>query len=69
MANFFLCGGCRDPSQGEALMTKLRASGVSTGSVDFLPLDLASFESVRTFASNLIAMKLQINILINNGNK
>jgi len=36
-------------------------------SVDFIPLDLSSLQSVKQFAEDFLARDLKLNILINNG--
>jgi NAD(P)-dependent dehydrogenase (short-subunit alcohol dehydrogenase family) len=51
----------------DKLLVKIRAEGISSGSIRAFPLNLTSLKSVREFAAQVLAEKIPINILINNG--
>ncbi|XP_044272559.1 retinol dehydrogenase 11-like [Tribolium madens] len=57
--------GCLDKNEGEE--TKLKIIN-ETGNMNIIvkPLDMASFDSVRTFAKDVIASEDHLNILVNN---
>jgi NAD(P)-dependent dehydrogenase (short-subunit alcohol dehydrogenase family) len=56
---------CRRPAEGEAVRAHLRAAGIR-GTVEVLPLDLASLASVRAFATALLARHPALQGLVNN---
>jgi NAD(P)-dependent dehydrogenase (short-subunit alcohol dehydrogenase family) len=56
---------CRDMQKGEAALAKLR-SRVPGAIAEVAHLDLASLESVRTFAESELALGLPLDLLINN---
>ena len=59
--------GCRDPADGQKLVDQIRKTeGITTGSVDLVPLDLTRLASVREFAAAVLAKGLKIHLLINN---
>lgn len=56
---------CRDPTKGEAAAKAVRERS-GNSDVVFRQLDLASFESIRRFASKVLEEEPEIHILINN---
>ncbi|KAI9358005.1 hypothetical protein DFJ73DRAFT_820179 [Zopfochytrium polystomum] len=56
---------CRSQPKAEAVLEEIKKANPSA-KVEFLPLDLASLASVKTFAELFIAKKLAIDILLNN---
>ncbi len=57
---------CRNKEKGEAACTDILQSA-SQAKIEFQPLDLASLESVKTFAENFTAAYQNLDLLINNG--
>ena len=63
---------CRDPSRGSAAAADARAElrslsgGSSTGTAEFVRLDLGDLPSVAKFASNLKSRLPRLDILVNN---
>lgn len=57
--------GCRDRAKGEAALARLRTT-VPDASAEVVVLDLASLDSVRTFAEAELAKKVPLDLLINN---
>ncbi len=55
--------GVRDPDRGEEVAREIRGSG---GSAEVLPIDLASFESVRRAASRFAETHASLDVLVNN---
>lgn len=56
---------CRNKEKGEAACADILQSA-SQAAVEFQPLDLASLESVKTFAENFTAAHQNLDLLINN---
>jgi NAD(P)-dependent dehydrogenase (short-subunit alcohol dehydrogenase family) len=56
---------CRRISEGERVRAEILASGVR-GTIEVLPLDLASLESVRAFAKTFLERNERLNGLVNN---
>ncbi|CAL8093509.1 unnamed protein product [Orchesella dallaii] len=48
------------------MVDEFRKARITTGTVDIMPLDLKSFESVREFATQVLRKYTKIHILINN---
>lgn len=59
---------CRDPTKGERAALDILAAcpGVPADHVEFMALDLASFESIRAFAAAFKSRKLNLHLLILN---
>jgi NAD(P)-dependent dehydrogenase (short-subunit alcohol dehydrogenase family) len=57
--------GCRDTRKGDAALARLRGE-VPTASAEVVLLDLASLESIRTFANAELALGVSLDLLINN---
>src|SRR5690349_21750738 len=55
--------GVRDAERGEEVAREIRSAG---GSAEVLPIDLASFESVRRAASRFSATHDSLDVLVNN---
>ncbi|HTY41816.1 MAG TPA: SDR family NAD(P)-dependent oxidoreductase [Thermoanaerobaculia bacterium] len=55
--------GVRDPERGRAVAARIEAEG---GAADALPLDLASFASVRAAADRYAAARGALDVLVNN---
>ena len=55
--------GCRDAAAGTALAAELRTVG---GSIDVIPVDLASRQSIETFARKLLDGHAHLDVLVNN---
>src|SRR5512137_920465 len=55
--------GVRDPDRGEEVAREIRTAG---GSAEVLPVDLASFESVRRAASRFAEAHPSLDVLVNN---
>lgn len=55
--------GARDAARGQAVVDELRLSG---GQADLVPIDLASFASVRQAAERLTAAYPRLDVLVNN---
>ena len=55
----------RDPDRGSAAVAEIRERA-GGGTVDVMRLDLASFASIRTFASELLDRVERLDVLINN---
>ena len=55
--------GVRDAARGEAVAREIRSAG---GSAEVLPIDLASFESVRRAAARLAEAHAALDVLVNN---
>jgi retinol dehydrogenase-12 len=55
--------GARDTVRGQAVVEELRRSG---GQADFVPIDLASFASVRRAVERLTADHPRLDVLVNN---
>lgn len=60
--------GCRDPAAGKEALVAIRGSIDSSyqQNVSIVPLDLASFESIRNCARQVASMTPVIDILVNN---
>ncbi len=56
---------CRNLERAQPVLDELRSSP-NSGKVDFLPLDLGSFESIRQCAKAFLAMDLPLHVLVNN---
>lgn len=56
---------CRDTNKAQAVLAGIRGLPIS-GKVDFLPLELGSFESIRQCARAFLGMGLPLHILVNN---
>jgi retinol dehydrogenase 12 len=56
---------CRSAGRAQALLDEIRAAPDS-GTVEFLPLELGDFESVRQCARTFLARGLPLHVLINN---
>lgn len=56
---------CRDTAKGEQIRRQIEA-GTHTGNHLVLPLDLASFASIRKFAASLDGLHIRPEILVNN---
>ncbi|CAL1571443.1 unnamed protein product [Knipowitschia caucasica] len=56
---------CRSRERGEAAMEDVKRESGSSDVV-FLPLDLASFKSIREFAENFLKSEPRLDLLINN---
>jgi len=57
--------GCRSKEKGEAAVTEIKNFSKSD-SVEYLPLDLADFKSVRAFANAFLQKHIPLDVLINN---
>jgi len=57
--------GCRDPAKGEAAVRKIR-SVRPVASIECVPLDLTSFDSVRTFVKIFLSRHDKLNFLLLN---
>ena len=55
--------GVRDPERGEEVLREIGSAG---GSAEVLPIDLASFESVRRAASRFAGTHASLDVLVNN---
>jgi retinol dehydrogenase 12 len=55
---------CRSEEKTKPVVDAIRAAG---GKADFVPLDLAHFESVRGCADQILAMDRPIDVLVDNG--
>lgn len=59
--------GCRNSSKANATLGRIKAATAgSPGSVDYMNLDLASFQSVRSFAEEYKAAYERLDLLVNN---
>lgn len=58
---------CRNVAAGKKAVEKLRASGISSGLTDVLPLDTASQSAVKEFVQMFRAKYEDLHLLINNG--
>jgi retinol dehydrogenase-12 len=56
---------CRSAERAQAVIDEIRAAPGS-GSVEFLPLELGDFESIRQCAKTFLARDLPLHVLINN---
>ncbi|CAN5677545.1 SDR family NAD(P)-dependent oxidoreductase [soil metagenome] len=56
----------RDTGRGEAAADRIRSTVGDDARLEVRPLDLASLASVRTFATDMLTDRPQINLLINN---
>src|SRR5262249_36556830 len=56
----------RNPTKAAAAVTEIEQSAAAKGRVDTLPIDLASFDSVRTFAETFTAKYDRLDVLLNN---
>ncbi len=65
MYYFFNEEGCRSKEKGEHAVNEIKEFSQSSA-VEFLLVDLTSFESVRAFAAEFLATKLPLHVLINN---
>lgn len=64
--NMHVIIGCRSTEAGENAIAALRASGLSSGTVECFQLDTASLTSVRSFARKVVSAHPVINVLVNN---
>lgn len=56
---------CRDRERAQGVLDEIRAAPIS-GQVDFVPLDLGSFESIHACTNAFLAMGLPLHLLVNN---
>lgn len=56
---------CRNVERAQSVLDEIRAAPIH-GRVDFIPLELGSFESIRACASAFLAMGLPLHLLVNN---
>lgn len=56
---------CRNLERAQSVLDEIRAAPIH-GRVDFIPLELGSFESIRACASAFLAMGLPLHLLVNN---
>ncbi|KAF2904225.1 hypothetical protein ILUMI_01956 [Ignelater luminosus] len=61
--------GCRNVSSGEKVFQDIRQEGIEKGDVKVFPLDLASLQSIKSFANMIKSKYSKIHILINNAGK
>jgi short-subunit dehydrogenase len=59
--------GCRDGTSKELLLKEVEKSGLPSGSVEWINLDMSSMDSVRNFAQAILIKNVPISVLINNG--
>ena len=59
--------GCRNTAQAEETFTRARSEGLEGGTIEFLPLDLMSVNSVVEFSQAVIRKDVLVHVLINNG--
>ncbi len=65
--NSVFWAGCRDGRSKKQLFDKLMEAGISSESVEWISLDMASVDSVRNFAETILQKNVPISLLINNG--
>jgi len=58
--------GCRNTAQAEETFNRARAEGLEGGTIEFLPLDLMSVNSVVEFSQAVIQKDVLVHVLINN---
>ena len=56
---------CRNLERAQGVLDEIRAAPIR-GQVDFIPLDLGSFESIHACAKTFLAMGLPLHLLVNN---
>ncbi|ODM89778.1 Short-chain dehydrogenase TIC 32, chloroplastic [Orchesella cincta] len=66
MLDLHVIMGVRNETAAKTMVDEFRKARITTGTVDILPLDLKSFESVREFATQVLQKYTKIHILINN---
>ena len=59
--------GVRNLDQMQKVFDQIRASGVKTGSLQMIHLDLTSFASIRLFVDQVHKINQPVRALINNG--
>ncbi|KAI9295552.1 NAD(P)-binding protein [Neoconidiobolus thromboides FSU 785] len=65
-AKFHVILACRSQEKAEAAIEKIRNEVGLDSKVEFMSLDLTSFESVKSFAKEFQSKQLPLNLLINN---